>query len=151
MTEEMAIQVARICEGAQNELLASLQSTPAEKPAAQPQDWMSAIQLAEYWQLDNDKNEPTTAGILEWLKLPSDHFPLPHAYIGDLLRLNREEVDLWARKKLKAKDNSPMGWTHDQGRAPAQITRGRPLANGGLGVSGNKSIIKTMGVDLFGD
>lgn len=58
MTEKMAIQVARICERAQNELLASLQSIPAERPTAQPQDWMSAIQLAEYWQLDNDKNEP---------------------------------------------------------------------------------------------
>jgi hypothetical protein len=134
MTEEMAIQVARICERAQNELLALLQSTPAEKPAAQPQDWMSAIQLAEYWGLHNDKNEPTTSGILEWLKLPSDHSQLPHAYIGDLLRLNRDEVDLWARKKLKSEgrsENSPVGWTHDQGTAPAQITRGSlfPIAD----------------------
>lgn len=94
MTEELAIQVARICERAQNEMLALLRSTPAEKPAAQPQDWMSAIQLAAYWQLHNDKNEPATAGILKWLRRSSDRFLLQHAYMGDLLRFNREEVEL---------------------------------------------------------
>ena len=31
-------------------------------------------QLAEYWQLYNDKNEPTTAGILKWAKRPADNF-----------------------------------------------------------------------------
>jgi len=35
---------------------------------------MSATQLAEYWQLYNDKNEPTTAGILKWSKRPADQF-----------------------------------------------------------------------------
>jgi len=99
MTEELAIEVERICERAQNEMLALLRSTPAEKPAAQPREWMSAIQLAEYWQLHNDKNEPTTAGILKWVKRQPDQFPLPHAYMGDLLRFNRNEVDLWAREE----------------------------------------------------
>jgi len=60
---------------------------------------MSATQLAEYWQLYNDKNEPTTAGILKWSKRPADQFPLPHAYMGDLLRFNRDEVDLWAKEE----------------------------------------------------
>jgi len=60
---------------------------------------MSATQLAEYWQLYNDKNESTTAGILKWSKRPPDQFPLPHAYMGDLLRFNRDEVDLWAREE----------------------------------------------------
>src|SRR5712664_2667913 len=101
MTEELAIQVARICERAHNEMLALLRSTPAEKPAAKSREWMSAIQLAEYWQLHNDKNEPTTAGILKWSKRPSDQFPLPHAYMGDLLRFNREEVDFWAREEAE--------------------------------------------------
>jgi len=101
MTEEPEIQVARICERAQNEMLALLRSTPAEKPAAQLREWMSAVQLAEYWQLYNDKNEPTTAGILKWSKRPLDQFPLPHAYMGDLLRFNREEVDLWAKEEAE--------------------------------------------------
>ena len=63
--------------------------------------WMTESQLAEYWQLCNVKNEPTTAGILKWAKRPPDQFPLPHAYMGDLLRFNREEVDLWAKEEAE--------------------------------------------------
>jgi hypothetical protein len=80
-------------------MLALLQSQPSEKAAAPARDWMSATQLAEYWQLYNDKNEPTTAGIMKWSKRPRDKFPLPHAYMGDLLRFNRHEVDLWAKEE----------------------------------------------------
>jgi hypothetical protein len=101
MREELAIEVARIYERATNETLALLRSTPAETPAAQTGDWMSAIQLAEYWHLHNDKNDPTTAGILKWVKRPPDQFPLPHAYMGDLLRFNRKEVDLWAKEEAE--------------------------------------------------
>jgi hypothetical protein len=31
-------------------------------------------QIEEYWQLYNDKNDPTTAGILKWAKRPPDQF-----------------------------------------------------------------------------
>ena len=99
MTEELMTQVSRIYERAQNETLALIQSRPAEKIDTPVREWMSATQLAEYWQLYNDKNEPTTAGILKWSKRPPDQFPLPHAYMGDLLRFNRDEVDLWAREE----------------------------------------------------
>lgn len=101
MTEELVTQLVRIYERAKDETLALLQSAPATETSAKTQEWMSAIQLAEYWQLYNDKNEPTTAGILKWSKRPSDQFPLPHAYMGDLLRFNREEVDLWAKKEAE--------------------------------------------------
>src|SRR2546427_6666111 len=100
-TEELAAQVARIYERAQNETLALIQSRPEEKIVAPVRDWMSATQLAEYWQLYNDKNEPTTAGILKWAKRPPDQFPLPHAYMGDLLRFNRAEVDVWAHEEAE--------------------------------------------------
>lgn len=99
MTEELVTQVSRIYERAQNETLALIQSRPAEKIVIPVREWMSATQLAEYWQLYNDKNEPTTAGILKWSKRPADQFPLPHAYMGNLLRFNRDEVDLWAREE----------------------------------------------------
>ncbi len=99
MTEELVTQVSRIYERAQNETLALIQSRPAEKIDTPVKEWMSATQLAEYWQLCNEKNEPTTAGILKWSKRPPDQFPLPHAYMGDLLRFNRDEVDLWAREE----------------------------------------------------
>jgi hypothetical protein len=99
MTEELMTQVSRIYERAQNETLALIQSRPAEKIDTPVREWMSATQLAEYWQLCNEKNEPTTAGILKWTKRPPDQSPLPHAYMGDLLRFNRSEVDLWAREE----------------------------------------------------
>ena len=99
MTEELVTQVSRIYERAQSETLALIGSRPAEQVVTPLREWMSATQLAEYWQLYNDKNESTTAGILKWSKRPPDQFPLPHAYMGDLLRFNRDEVDLWAREE----------------------------------------------------
>ena len=101
IADELAERVARICQRAQSEVLELLQSQPAEKAVVLLPDWMSAVQLAQYWQLYNDKNEPTTAGILKWSKRPLDQFPLPHAYMGDLLRFNREEVDLWAKEEAE--------------------------------------------------
>lgn len=101
MTEELSEQVTRIYERAQKETLALIQSQPAEKVVAPAREWMSATQLADYWQLYNDKNEPSTAGILKWSKRTPDQFPLPHAYMGDLLRFNRAEVDVWAKEEAE--------------------------------------------------
>ncbi len=99
--QALAEEVVRIYQRAQTETLALIQSRPAEMAGASARDWMSAMQLAEYWQLYNDKNEPTTAGILKWSKRRPDQFPLPHAYMGDLLRFNRSEVDLWAKEEAE--------------------------------------------------
>jgi hypothetical protein len=102
MTDELLTQVARVCERAQDELLMLLRSQEsAANPITPQREWMSATQLAEYWQLYNENNEPTTAGILKWAKRPADKFPLPHAYMGDLLRFNRDEVDQWARQEAE--------------------------------------------------
>ena len=98
---DLAEEVVRIYQRAQTETLALIQSRPAEMAGASGREWMSAIQLAEYWQLYNDKNEPTAAGILKWSKRRPDQFPLPHAYMGDLLRFNRSEVDLWAKEEAE--------------------------------------------------
>src|SRR5688572_14002065 len=100
-SEELALQVTRIYERAQHETLALLLSRPTQKVVVAVRDWMSATQLAEYWQLYNDKNEPTTAGILKWSKRPPDQFPLSHAYMGDLLRFNRVEADVWAKEEAE--------------------------------------------------
>ena len=102
MTDELLTQVARVCERAKDELLMLLRShESAANPITPPREWMTATQLAEYWQLYNEKNEPTSAGILKWAKRPPDQFPLPHAYMGDLLRFNREDVDRWAREEAE--------------------------------------------------
>jgi CHAD domain-containing protein len=99
--EELATQLARIYERALNKTMALLQSQPTNTIIAPLQEWMSATQLAEYWQLYNDKSEPTTAGILKWSKRPQDQFPFPHACMGDLLRFNRVEVDVWAKQEAE--------------------------------------------------
>jgi hypothetical protein len=101
MTDGLPEQIARICERTRHELLTLIASQPPPMPstASASADWMSATQLAEYWQLHNDKGEPTVAGILKWSKRPQDQFPLPHAYMGDLLRFNRDDVDQWAREE----------------------------------------------------
>ena len=62
-------------------------------------DWMTASQLASYWQLVNANGEPTTAGIMKWARRSEDEHPLPHAYMGDLLRFHRTDVDVWAREE----------------------------------------------------
>src|ERR1700704_7036706 len=73
-----------------------------EKPSVEPvQEWMTATQLARYWQLVNANDEPTTAGILKWVRRSQNDHPLPHAYMGDLLRFNRQEVDLWAKEEAE--------------------------------------------------
>jgi len=97
----MGFAPSRIYERAQHETLALLQSRPSQKELVPVREWMSATQLAEYWQLYNDKSEPTTAGILKWSKRHQDQFPLPHAYMGDLLRFNRVEVDVWAKEEAE--------------------------------------------------
>ncbi|MGI8836344.1 MAG: hypothetical protein ACR2H4_06860 [Pyrinomonadaceae bacterium] len=73
-----------------------------EKPSAEPTpEWMTASQLARYWQLVNANGEPTTAGIMKWARRSENEHPLPHAYMGDLLRFHRTEVDLWAREEAE--------------------------------------------------
>ena len=64
-------------------------------------DWMTASQLARYWQLVNANGEPTTAGIMKWARRSDSEHPLPHAYMGDLLRFHRDEADLWAREEAE--------------------------------------------------
>ena len=97
------VSIARICERARQELQALIeaQSPPMTTTASANADWMTATQLAEYWQLHNDKGEPTVAGILKWSKRRPDQFPLPHAYMGDLLRFNRDEVNQWAKEEAE--------------------------------------------------
>jgi hypothetical protein len=75
--ERLVAELNRTYEKAQEEPLALLQSRPAEQVVSPVHEWMNATQLAEYCQLYNDKNEPTTAGILKWSKRSPDQFPLP--------------------------------------------------------------------------
>ena len=77
------------------------QSEPERAQGEPLPEWMSASQLARYWQLVNSDGEPTTAGIMKWAKRSENEHPLPHAYMGDLLRFHRDEVDVWAREEAE--------------------------------------------------
>jgi hypothetical protein len=77
-----------------------------QREAAQPSlesapEWMTATQLARYWQLVSANGEPTTAGIMKWARRSENEHPLPHAYMGDLLRFHRADVDVWAREEAE--------------------------------------------------
>jgi len=102
MTPTMEEQIARICERARKELQTLVASQPVlTSPTTVSAEWMTATQLAEYWHLQNDRGEPTVAGIMKWAKRPPNDFPLPHAYMGDLLRFNRDEVNQWAKEEAE--------------------------------------------------
>src|SRR5258708_27844780 len=110
MSSDVEQQVTRICERAKHKLIALLLSLPvtADPRAAPIQEWMTAKQLAQYWQLLTNDNEPRTAGIMKWANRPADQFPLPHASLGDLLRFRREDVDRWAHEEAVRRNDSKM-------------------------------------------
>ena len=94
-------KLARLFDRTTYEAMALLLAQPdAEIAQAEPMlEWMTATQLARYWQIINAEGEPTTAGIMKWAKRSDDEHPLPHACMGDLLRFKREEVDRWAQEE----------------------------------------------------
>src|ERR1051326_339063 len=99
-TGDVADQVRQIFDRTKHELSALLLSVqaPVESNASSSAqlEWMTARQLAEYWQIYSEEGEPRTAGILKWARRPPDQFPLPHGYMGDLIRFKRGDVDRWA-------------------------------------------------------
>ena len=103
MSERLEEQITRICERARQELQTLIASEMPQTPTlvVANAEWMSATQLAEYWHLHNERGEPTVAGILKWAKRSPDQFPLPHAYMGDLLRFNRDEANQWAKEEAE--------------------------------------------------
>jgi len=94
-------KLTRLLDRATHEAIALvLAQAESEKTPAEPlPDWMTASQLARYWQLVNAQGEPTTAAIMKWTKRSENEHPLPHACMGDLLRFKREEVDRWAQEE----------------------------------------------------
>jgi hypothetical protein len=91
-------QKASVIDSALQEAIVQFQTQrqSADDTVESASEWMTACQLARYWQLVNANGEPTTAGIMKWARRPDDEYPLPHAYMGDLIRFRRDEVDRWA-------------------------------------------------------
>ena len=93
-------EVTRILDRAKYELLAMMLEEKPECASAAPfPEWLTAEQLADYWQLRNKRGTLTTAGLLKWTARKPEDFPLPHARMGDLIRFHRAEVDQWAREE----------------------------------------------------
>lgn len=97
--------VKSIFREAEHKALAIVHSLPTspEIQTTETPDWMTASQLAEYWQLFNDENKPTTSGIMKWVNRLADEHPLPCARMGDLYRFNRKQVDAWAQEEAELK------------------------------------------------
>jgi hypothetical protein len=100
---ELKEKLASVIDRATEEAIALLltRREPAQPSVESSPEWMTASQLARYWQLVNANGEPTTAGIMKWAKRAENEHPLPHGYMGDLLRFHRDEADLWAREEAE--------------------------------------------------
>jgi hypothetical protein len=98
---DLKAKIADVFECAAKEVIALVEGDrDIEKRSTEPMpEWMTATQLARYWQLVNASGEPITAGIMKWTKRAEDEHPLPHACMGDLLRFKREDVDRWAQEE----------------------------------------------------
>ena len=98
---DLKAKIADVFECVAKEVIALVETARVvEKNSTQPlPEWMTAGQLACYWQLVNASGEPITAGIMKWTKRAENEHPLPHACMGDLLRFKREEVDRWAQEE----------------------------------------------------
>ena len=98
---DLKTKIAEVLECAAKEVIALVEAhRNVEKNSAEPLlEWMSAAQLARYWQLVNVNGEPITAGIMKWTKRAENEHPLPHACMGDLLRFKRDDVDRGAQEE----------------------------------------------------
>ena len=98
---DLKAKIANVFGCAAKEVIALVEANrDFEMSSAEPlPEWMTAGQLALYWQLTNANGEPITAGIMKWTKRAENEHPLPHACMGDLLRFKREEVDRWAQEE----------------------------------------------------
>src|ERR1700694_5570141 len=101
--QDLKEKLASVIDRATQDAIALLLSQrEAETPSVESApEWMTAAQLARYWQLINGNGEPTTAGIMKWARRSESEHPLPHAYMGDLLRFHRADVDVWAREEAE--------------------------------------------------
>ena len=110
LDKDLREKLTRLFDRLSDEAIALLAAQPElEKVTPEPlPEWMTATQLARYWQLVNAKGEPTTAAIMKWTKRSESEHPLPYSCMGDLLRFKREEVDHWAQEEAarrKAESN----------------------------------------------
>jgi len=101
LDKDLKEKLTRLFDRMSDEAIALFVAQPEpERAAPEPlPEWMTASQLARYWQLVNAEGEPTTAGIMKWARRSESEHPLPYSCMGDLLRFKREDVDRWAQEE----------------------------------------------------
>jgi hypothetical protein len=63
-------------------------------PQTVQSDWMTEREVADYCKV-------TVHAIRKWTARRPDDHPLPCAYMGDLRRYHRNEVDQWAQEETE--------------------------------------------------
>ncbi|MCA1566217.1 MAG: hypothetical protein LC803_11385 [Acidobacteria bacterium] len=103
MKSELIDHITAIFKEAEYKTLAALHVVElATKQETQPvSDWLTPTELAVYWRCFNKQGVPTTSGILSWARRPLDQYPLPHAYMGDMMRFHRDEANQWAKEEAE--------------------------------------------------
>ena len=96
-TLKLAEQIERIVQ----HFVEKQQARAAAPSSSSPGEWMTMLELAEYWRLFDKDGNPVTAGIKKWVNRPADEHPLPQGYMGDLPRFKREAVDRWAEEEAE--------------------------------------------------
>ena len=86
---DMKVKIADILECAAKEVIALVEAgRDGEQNSVETlPEWMTAAQLARYWQLVNPSGEPITAGIMKWTKRAENEHPLPYACMGRLIEI----------------------------------------------------------------
>jgi hypothetical protein len=80
---------------------------------------MSELELAAYWRLRNADGEPTVHSIRKWTARPEDEHPLPCAYMGEMRRYHRSEVDRWAREEAERRRRKRVEIRHGESQLQA--------------------------------
>ena len=120
-------KLTRLFDRTTYEAMALLLAQP-ESEAATPEpllEWMTASQLARYWQLVSAKGEPT---IMKWTKRSEGEHPLPYSCMGDLLRFRRDEVDRWAAEEASRRRVEQQKKTSARELRECELVRARTPA-----------------------
>jgi hypothetical protein len=86
---DLKTRITDILECASKEIIALVEAhCDVERSSPEPlPEWMTAAQLAHYWQPVNAGGEAITAGIMKWTKRAENEHPLPHACMGGLIEI----------------------------------------------------------------
>jgi hypothetical protein len=94
MNDQLWVEVEhRIAEITRRVLREEIETKSATVPIIQT-DWMTERDLADYCKV-------TIHAIRKWTARPPEEHPLPCAYMGDLRRYHRNEVDKWAQEETE--------------------------------------------------